>query len=342
MKRLHIYIICILAALSSCKEEISYDLSEGRPILFSQGALEVESRTGSLNSLNNKTFGVRAFKYTSTWTSEKPLAKPDPVWQNVQVKCDASGLCNYVLGNMKLQTWERKMNYTFFGYYPYNNPSLTLSDVNDIDTPKFTYILSDLAVGNARNNWKGSASGMYDVMYGSVVDANELKNTTVEIPFKHCLYGAQVMIENFGDEPVTIEQLSVTLTLKYRGIKMAMDGSSIKRIPFDGSSEKLVTFDYITTNDTPVQINSTLNVSPVDVSENKHLLLIPQENMFLTAKVKTSNSTRIKEINQNFPNTELHAGIRYIFDIQFIGDAINLIIIEGSEWDLKDSNIEFE
>ena len=359
MKMLRLYIGCMLLMMVSCKEEIIYDLSGGKPILFSQ-SMGVESysdsrtrtaspapASGSLTSLNGQSFGVRGFIYDGNWLEAEAMAKPDPTWQNVEVRCDASGICDYTTNQLKVQTWEPKKNYAFFGYYPYGITGVTLSSHNDYKSPILQYNLSDKAVGNAGNGWKGNASAMYDVMYGSVIDANELKSTTVELPFKHALFGAQVVIENFGDQPVVIEGLSIELGLKYRGIDIPMNGAPVKLKPFSEPVDKpniqKVSFEYIKQGTDPaVTVNSTLNLQPIDVSKGKHLLLIPQKGMSLTATVQVQGKKDPHIIKQDFPNSDLQAGIRYVFDIQFIGEDINLIIIEGTQWDPKDNNIEFE
>ena len=339
MRRYYLYTLLLILCFTSCKKEYIFDLSGGKPIIFSQ-ELEVETKaavpSGPLSSINGSSFGVRAYIYDTKWESEAAEAKPDVAWINKEIKCDEFGICSYE----PLQRWISKKKYAFFGYFPYNIPEITLSNAETMGVPFFTYNLSDEAVGSA-NGWIGNQSKMYDVMFGSVIDANEILNSSVEIPFKHALYSVKIVAENFGEQTVYIENLSIKLDLQYRGIKIPMDGGQVEPIPF-GTKPQQVQFDYLKSEDTPIEVISTLNSSPVNVSENKYLLLVPQGGITGEAIVKTTDKKETQTIPLKFPNTALTAGVQYVFDIQFVGEQLNLILIEGTQWDDNNSNIEFE
>ena len=346
-----IYLFALLMGCSSCTKEVIYNVS-GKPILFSQ-EMEVESRAGTSNSVESmyeKSFGVRGYKYEAPWNSEQTTAHPDAKWHNVPVTCDKNGACTYD----PIDFWADNMRYAFFGYYPFSTgPThpLQLSSVTKQGPPVMTYTLSNQAVGTAPQ-WVGDPSAMYDVMYGSVTDANSVQNTTVGLSFKHALFGVQVVAENFHETtPVTIEELSLTLNLKYRKMDIPMNGDPVTSYFFDGTKDDgkietdkttRVTFHIIKKGAPAITVNSTLNLPPKDLSNGQHLLLIPQERMKGEATVKVKGEASSQTLQLEFPNAKYKAGIRYMLDIQFVGEQVNIIIIQGSEWIDNDSIIEFE
>ena len=165
-----------------------------RSITFSLGTA---TRALPVTQLRGESFGVKAYILDNLWAAAGYNAKPDTDWNNVRIDCSDSGVCTYA----PIQSWLDNKYYTFFGYYPYNTPGVTVSDANHESTPYIEYRLS-----------ANDPTQHQDVMVASTFDCTALNTGQVRMQFSHILFCINIAVNNYRDEAIRLDNVICRFT----------------------------------------------------------------------------------------------------------------------------------
>lgn len=296
------------------------EIIPGRLIAFSTGSI---TRATQIGHLRGDAFGVKAFILQNPWVSAGYNAKPDANWNDVRISCDASGICTY----SPRQLWEDNRYYSFFGYYPYNDPAVTVSDANNESTPYIEYTLSP-----------DDPTLHRDVMVASMLDRTSTNTGQVRLQFSHVLFCINMAVNNYNDEAIQLDNVTCRFESPlYDKYKIYMDKSA----PEVGTT--ITNASYLMTSTCTVQ--NTSATGPRNITDpNRFLMLIPQTGLKgkITFSVIRNGQTTNREIEFDDPDTVFRAGYRYTFTLYFVGAAIHFRIIQSNEWTDNDSQIEFD
>lgn len=315
---------CTVAALSvSCNDPIfeSTDETPGRFVTFSMGSNN--TRAIPIAQLRGEDFGVKAFLLNTQWASGGYNAKPATNWNDVRVSCSNSGICTYT----PKQLWEDDTYYSFFAFYPYNAPCITVSDSDKESTPFLEYKPSPDDPTQHR-----------DVMVASRFDCTAVNTGQVRLQFSHVLFCINLAVNNYNDEAVQLENVVCQFTSDlYSTYKINMDKSA----PDPGGT--ISNASYVMTTHSIVP--NTASTGAINITDpDRFLMLIPQTGLKgkISFSLTQNGKTTPKEIEFDNPETIFRAGYRYTFTLYFIADAIHFRILQNNEWTDNDSNIEFD
>lgn len=296
------------------------DIIPGRPITFSTGS--TDTRATQIGSLRGDAFGVKAFILTNPWASGGYNAKPDANWNNIRVDCDASGICTYT----PRQLWQDNVYYTFFGYYPYSDPALTVSDANHESAPYLVYTPSPTDPTLHR-----------DVMVAFLPDRTSTNTGQVRLQFSHVLFCVNVAVNNYNDEAIRLDNVVCQFQSSlYSSYRINMDKSA----PAPNGS---MTGSYPMAATATVQNTSSTGARNI-TDPDRFLMLIPQTGLQgkLTFTITRNDQSAYREVEFDDPDFVFRAGYRYTFTLYFVGAAIHFRIIQNNEWTDNDSQIEFD
>lgn len=328
-KRLLTGILPMVMLLAACSGNNAFsdnpddeiELIPGRSITFSTGTA---TRAIPLSQLRGESFGVKGYMLDNQWASAGYNAKPDADWNNVRIDCSHSGVCTYA----PIHSWADNKYYTFFGYYPYNAPGVTVSDANLESTPYITYRPSH-----------NDPTQHQDVMVASTFDCTALNTGQVRMQFSHILFCINLAVNNYGDEAVTLENVECRFTSPLHSsytVKMDKSEPEKSEETFTGANYEMTSY---------VDVPNTSATGAVNITDaDRFLMLIPQKGLqgTISFNVTQKGQTTSKTVEFNDPDTEYRAGYRYTFTLYFIGDSIHLRIIQNNEWNDNDSDIEFD
>lgn len=291
-----------------------------RNITFSTGAV---SRATQITNMREENFGVKAFILSNVWASAGYNAKPDAAWNGIKISCDDVGICTYT----PIKKWEDGKYYTFFGFYPFNDPSVTVSDASHESTPFIVYSPSP-----------DDPTLHRDVMVASRPDCTAINTGQVRLQFSHILFCVNVAVNNYNDEVVQLDNVVCRFTSSlYSRYQINMDKSA--PVP-EGS---MTNASYLMTNS--VNVKNTATIGAMNITDSdKFLMLIPQEGLIgkICFNITRGGQTDYKEIDFEEPETLFRAGYRYTFILYFVGEAIHLRIMQNNEWADNNNSIEFD
>lgn len=321
-----VFMTVILMAACSDSNAISdnsdqeVELIPGRSIVFSTGTA---TRALPVTQLRGKGFGVKAYVLDNQWASAGYNAKPDTDWNDILIDCSNSGVCTY----NPIQSWMDNKYYSFFGYYPYNAPGVTVSDSNYESAPYIEYRPS-----------ANDATQHQDVMVASTLDCTALNTGQVRMQFSHILFCINIAVNNYDDEAIRLDNVTCRITSGlYSNYKVKMDKSD------PVASGNIANASYLMTNS--IHIPNTSATGAMNITDSdRFLMLIPQKGLRgqISFDVTQGGQTTTKVVEFDDSGTEYRAGYRYTFTLYFVGDAIYLRIIQNNEWADNDSDIEFD
>lgn len=246
-------------------------------IFFSQ---LVETKADLIESLSGKDFGVVGFKYDKSqyenltdFLSENPTQKPNVFFNDsgslVDVEtCSVNGTnASY----SPLQGWSNLKKYSFFAYYPINNPNVTLVNKDGLayngGVPAIKYTMSEANL----------QSDMVDVMIASPCkdldgSSSDVTNNDVTFSFQHCLSCLEVNIQNTSAGIIEITSASLLLSnIKHSTVTILLDGT---QETYSGSLSDKTCNLSLTAADKTIATNTSIH------KLSDKLILIPQgENL---------------------------------------------------------------
>lgn len=369
----YILILCVALLASGCDNgTISPEGDDDNVIVVPDGGpyiyldAEVGNKTkGTLieGKELQADFGAYGFTYdfTNRWTTYRATAKPNVFRDRdneenfvaVQEVTYNEGIYSYE----PVQEWSGG-KYTFFAYYPYDNDSVTASDMDVEGTPYVIYAPVDFLTSTANHT---------DVMTAMFQDTSLSSSQYVDFDFQHRLSAIEVVALNFYEYNhedaggnVTTEKIEIEITdlnitfenLKYKETKLYLDSS----IPSENTSldiDEEPTYDIVSSGSKRIEYSSTSEFQRID--PNKTLLVIPQteEDLNVTTTVSfkkkrqdgtyLSDETYISSKTTEFGQA-LKAGSRYYIQITFTSAAVSINILTSAEWEdlAEDVYHEFE
>ena len=368
----YILILCVALLASGCDNgTISPEGDDDNVIVVPDGGpyiyldAEVGNKTkGTLieGKELQANFGAYGFTYdfTNRWTTYRATAKPNVFRDRdneenfvaVQEVTYNEGIYSYE----PVQEWSGG-KYTFFAYYPYDNDSVTASDMDVEGTPYVIYAPVDFLTSTANHT---------DVMTAMFQDTSLSSSQYVDFDFQHRLSAIEVVALNFYEYNhedaggnVTTEKIEIEITdlnitfenLKYKEAKLYLDSS----IPSENTSLDIddePSYDIVSSGSKGITYSSTSEFQRID--PDKTLLVIPQteEDLAVTTTVRfkkkrpdgtyLSDETYISSKTTEFGQA-LKAGSRYYIQITFTSAAVSINILTSAEWeDLADVYHEFE
>ena len=370
----YILILCIALLASGCDNgTISPEGDDDNVIVVPDGGpyiyldAEVGNKTkGTLiegKELQDR-FGAYGFTYdfTNRWTTYRATATPNVFKNNdgnfvaVQEVTYDEGIYSYE----PVQEWSGG-KYTFFAYYPYDNDSVTASDMVVEGTPYVIYAPEDFLTSTAYHT---------DVMTAMFQDTSLSSSQYVDFDFQHRLSAIEVVALNFYEYNhedaggnVTTEKIEIEITdlnitfenLKYKEAKLYLDSS----IPSENTSldiDEEPTYDIVSSGSKSIAYSSTSEFQRIDPDQT--LLVIPQteEDLAVTTTVrfkkKRDDGTYLSEDgSETFTSSKttefgqaLKAGSRYYIQITFTSAAVSINILTSAEWEdlAEDVYHEFE
>ena len=371
----YILILCVALLASGCDNgTISPEGDDDNVIVVPDGGpyiyldAEVGNKTkGTLiegKELKDR-FGAYGFTYdfTNRWTTYRATATPNVFKNNdgnfvaVQEVTYDEGIYSYE----PVQEWSGG-KYTFFAYYPYDNDSVTASDMDVEGTPYVIY---------APEYFLTSTANHTDVMTAMFQDTSLSSSQYVDFDFQHRLSAIEVVALNFYEYNhedaggnVTTEKIEIEITdlnitfenLKYKEAKLYLDSS----IPSENTSldiDEEPTYDIVSSGSKSIAYSSTSEFQRIDPDQT--LLVIPQteEDLAVTTTVlfkkKRPDGTYLSDEGDivtyiSSKDTEfgqaLKAGSRYYIQITFTSAAVSINILTSAEWEdlAEDVYHEFE
>ena len=352
MKRLSLYILSFTILISSCEKlqdtEHPENIDPMGYIMFFPG---INTKAPIKENMKdpNAPFGVLGYNYSkeTNWATARVLATPD-VFYNVNVNY-SNNIFTYQDNDTDLKPWSSVDKFSFFAYYPMASSSnnITISSSNALDVPIVSYEFPFPASTSTVMDVPASTA-ISDLMTASAIDITSVGSGYVNLNFEHRLFCIDVIVRNYNSNPVTINNLTLTLTgLKYRKITIPLDKNDTKvDVTTDGTAPSTTTFKI--TNKTVVvpgytdSKNLSYSISKNGSDNGGYLFLIPQETRSLTGSVSWDEINDFDNVNTTFTsNTALEEGKRYVVVINIAGESITIAIIEEESWDSKDVNIEF-
>lgn len=296
------------------------EIIPGRTIVF---GTESNTRATQINQMRGEAFGVKAFILDNLWTSAGYNATPANDWNDVEVSCNATGSCSY----SPTKLWTDYKYYSFFGYYPHNDPSITVSDGNHESTPYIEYRPSPTEPALHR-----------DVMVASLFDCSSTNTGQVRLRFSHVLFCINLAVNNYNDEAIRLDNVTCHFTSDlYSSYKIYMDKSN----PTPSGIISNATYPMVNT----CTVTNTSTTGAVNITDpNKYLMLIPQTGLKgkVSFNLTQDGQTNYKEVEFDDSETNFRAGYRYTCTLYFLGAAINFRIIQSNEWTDNDNHIEFD
>ena len=369
----YILILCVALLASGCDNgTISPEGDDDNVIVVPDGGpyiyldAEVGNKTkGTLieGKELQADFGAYGFTYdfTNRWTTYRATAKPNVFRDRdneenfvaVQEVTYNEGIYSYE----PVQEWSGG-KYTFFAYYPYDNDSVTASDMDVEGTPYVIYAPVDFLTSTANHT---------DVMTAMFQDTSLSSSQYVDFDFQHRLSAIEVVALNFYEYNhedaggnVTTEKIEIEITdlnitfenLKYKETKLYLDSS----IPSENTSldiDEEPTYDIVSSGSKRIEYSSTSEFQRIDPDQT--LLVIPQteEDLNVTTTVSfkkkrqdgtyLSDETYISSKTTEFGQA-LKAGSRYYIQITFTSAAVSINILTSAEWEdlAEDVYHEFE
>ena len=324
-----------------------------------------------------KDFGAYGFTYdfTNRWTTYRATATPNVFKNNdgnfvaVQEVTYDEGIYSYE----PVQEWSGG-KYTFFAYYPYDNDSVTASDMDVEGTPYVIY---------APEYFLTSTANHTDVMTAMFQDTSLSSSQYVDFDFQHRLSAIEVVALNFYEYNhedaggnVTTEKIEIEITdlnitfenLKYKEAKLYLDSS----IPSENTSlndDDEPSYDIVSSGSKSIAYSSTSEFQRIDPDQT--LLVIPQteEDLIVTTTVSFKKKRPDGTYLNAVPDTDgtayaedddngwtyttvkdsafgqaLKAGSRYYIQITFTSAAVSINILTSAEWEdlAEDVYHEFE
>ena len=382
----YILILCVtLLALGCNNDTITPEgddniiiLPDGTPYIYLDARVGKKTR-GVLNEGNELQagFGAYGFTYdfTNRWTTYRATATPNVFRDNsdnfvaIQEVTYNDGIYSYE----PIQQWSGG-KYTFFAYYPYNNPNVTASGMNVNGTPYVTY---------APGNFLTSTSNHIDVMTAMFQDTSLSSSQYVDFDFQHRLSAIEVVALNFYEYNhedaggnVTTEKIAIEITglnvtfanLDYKAAKFYLDSSMPSEFTPLGASDT-PSYNIVSSGLKNIEYSTTSEFQRIDPSQT--LLVIPQtdEDLEVTTTVSfkkkrpngtylnmapdTDGTTYVEDNNNGWTYTTskvsefgqaLKAGSRYYIQITFTSAAVSINILTSAEWEdlAEDVYHEFE
>ena len=327
-------ITCILVLVTGCSEkEVLIPVNDY--IYFNT---EVSSRGELMTSMEGKTFGVTAYKYSNTIDWETVEAKAtsnvfDDHGLNVFWTEDENGNGYHTYNNPI--SWDAASKYTFFGYYPYDRVSISERGIEGV--PYIDYSLP-------RN-----VENMADVMTASLFNTNNSASNAVGLTFKHRLVAMDIQARNFLDEgiDVTINSLSVSFdNLQYNKVRLPLDASLAITPAVENGWDGKPTYSILSS---PVTIEPTNMASgtsaATSLSSNSSLIFIPQATNLkgkinITYQINGGNETTIHP--EFDTGKSMLAGRKFYLLINFSKTSVSIAIVDSGEWSDENIEIEFE
>ena len=354
---------CSKQEQTSQGNEIDYT----KPILLSQmlqAELEdVDADTKSaalISSMAGQEFAVLAYKYDmagiggsdGTWLTNRAQAKVNVFAgttggtdYNVPqvVECSDGGVCTYDA----IQYWNKKMNYTFFAYYP-KTIAVKTEDGSNYTSDTMGAPFIEYSVLSAPGTLK-TFSEMQDVMTAYSIDRNVRDGREVNLNFQHRLFCIAVKALNMEEEPVTISSLMLTLDgIQNQSVRLALDRSL---------ADKVTAFNPKSTGSFPV-ISTAAEAYTVPKNEkhtvsgdNNILLIAPQAAGIATENgseisvsykigsgAEQSRTSKIRGIG----SIDFEAGRKYYATMTFSQGGVFVEIKPSPRWIDEFIDIEFE
>ena len=212
---------------------------------------------------------------------------------------------------------------------------MTLSPDSAMKAPVMTYTMHKSALTDAGK--------MYDVMYANKIDANVTDNPTVNFHFRHCMSAIQLVIENLNEEPVQVSDLELKMFIRYKSVDIPLNGNPVTRHEYLHKPAQETNARYVFVNNgNPVTIPSTLNKPYFDISRGNHILFIPQKGTTMQLRYRKKPTDSYSVVNREFRDKEFKPGRRYIVSLQFVGQTVNVLLIDPEGWVDKNNDVEFE
>ena len=273
--------------------------------------------------------------------------------------------------------------YAFFAYYPYvavsgwNNSgtipfngstrdggmgTITLSGENETNDPVITYTMPHSGSStSATLDWQR----VPDLMLAYNVAHTKAKGA-VSLAFRHLFCAFEFKVNNYNTEPVTVSDLyvsgsnfykSVTVTGQENGYHIGDDrytGRFNIISAYDGSfecpaGEKITDEGGNIIEVRPATVTLTTDGTATADGDPIDLLFIPNEHGKLTADDNKSLNLHVtidgyqRDATMNLAGASFEPGVRSIFTINIVGNAIYLQMESDGRWDEGgDSDISFE
>ena len=321
-------------------------------------------------------FAVLGYLYRGDWDAVKVMTSPNVFDSTPEIVKYQGGYFSYDA----IQPWTGN-TYSFFAYYPTNNPYIKVFDGNGAKSGE-PYILYE-------PQFTSDPTTLVDIMTASYINTSVNSSTSVVMNMRHRLTSVDIAARNYYEFdhdgnantakiPVTIEitDLEVNLSnLIHTKAKIYLNPSIPTEYPGStariNNTFKIVSKSASWTPDTfDVKPNSPsdtdMRLITTQSGENaSSLLLIPQEEHLTGGSIirykkkyqdNNGNWVYIPEIegtqdyefeaplNINF-NRSLLEGRRYYIQLTFTSDAVSINIIAADEWDELESgdiNHDFE
>lgn len=383
----YILILCVALLASGCDNgTISPEGDDDNVIVVPDGGpyiyldAEVGNKTkGTLieGKELQADFGAYGFTYdfTNRWTTYRATAKPNVFRDGdneedfvaVQKVTYDDGIYSYE----PVQEWSGG-KYTFFAYYPYDNDSVTASDMDVEGTPYVIYAPEYFLTSTAYHT---------DVMTAMFQDTSLSSSQYVDFDFQHRLSAIEVVALNFYEYNhedavgnVTTEKIDIEITdlnitfenLKYKEAKLYLDSSiPSENTSLDDADEP--SYDIVPKE--PIRYSTTSELQRINSDQT--LLVIPQteDDLAVTTTVSFKKKRQDGTYLNAVPDTDgtayeedddngwtyttvkdsafgqaLKAGSRYYIQITFTSAAVSINILTSAEWEdlAEDVYHEFE
>ena len=318
-----------------------------QPIQLQQGYIcfntEVSTRGELVEYLSGKSFGITAYNYTGEWSFVKVQANPNVFQSHGQEVTWDGGMHTYT----PLVPWDASKKYAFFGYYPYGNSNVVLSDKDIEGTPYIDFTLPH------------TLNEMVDVMTASLIDTDNSSSNAVGLTFKHRLTAMDVQAQNFHEQGYTIRINSMSMrfdNLLYNKVRLPLDDALDITRSATNNWTKIQSYQLVSDSN-PITIEPagtiTGSTPTVSVTNNSSLIFIPQEvdargnflrgNVSITYDEIEGNMINSKTFTTDFDlGKSLLAGRKYYFLINFSTTSVSIAIVDSGEWTDKNIEIEFE
>lgn len=357
MKRIIYLTILYILLLPGCSKP-STDPTAGpeqfdRYIFFSQNVKTKASLIEDADDMNGKSFGVVGFKYEGVWTDydikdeETGTVTGNSLTPNVFYD-ENSNLVNVETVNIEdnstsyapLQGWSNSKKYSFFAYYPIDNPYVSL--VNDYNSGVPSVQYTNFLIISSENQDPVVNTNMVDVMTAGVKDLSSddtdiAPDGEIELLFNHRLASLGVSMKNSSTAEIQITSLSLTIS----GIRHS---STI--IPLDGGQQ---TPDAVPVPE--VLFTMTLNddektVGPDPIEIDDKLIFVPQsEDISISIAIEYTREYSGSEAYNDHSlvtglNTSLFEGKKHLLKLDFTDYNVYVMVINGN-WE-SDVEVDHE
>lgn len=318
------------------------------------------------------------------WNTKKDFVHADVMWnQQLTFK---EGMWDYDYNNQGLREWyddtdkAGSYKYAFFAYHPYVDATEEVEITDDEDEAKTyncrrgqvagrrgTISISNESMtndplivytmphtGDSENNPLG-LDRVPDLMLANTID-HKRTDGTVSLNFRHILCGLVFEVNNFTDQPVTIENLTFQGTNFYKEIRVLgqENGYSIGETDETGKPESLYGGAFhLVQNENSFTVSAATadgaNITPGTQRIDATLLFITDKNGKITYTGDQDREGQCAIVVNETSHMDIQksmsfaAGVKSIFSINYIGNDFTIQIRNSDNWeDGGDNDITFE